>query len=274
MGISASVVGRLTGQLPRLGAGTSVPRIMTNTPGVFGTEVPYSGPAVAAANVVNFGRSGASVLRNTGRHHVLQQMQARPDPLMNYNWYVSMPSINPLNRKNYDLSWEYVEEATLPFIEFEQVTHYRAGKNFHFPHHISLGTLSLKFYEDRLGTATTYLNAWQMAIANQETGLVNFPQQYLRPIQVVILDVAQRSVMVLDYTRCWPMRFDAVNLSSSESGRVVMGAEFSTDGVNIKIGSFTLSEMPSVMSTIGANFPDMPPALPDVFPSNFTNFSY
>lgn len=227
----------------------------------------------ATNTAMNLARGGSASGR-TGRRDVLSAMQARPDPLMSFNWFAVMPLISPKNGQSYDLGWEYVEEATVPFVEFEQVSNYRAGKNIHFPQHNSVGTLGLKLYEDSNGTATAYLNAWQATMYNPDTGLYSYPKDYKKAIQVTILDVAMNSVMVIDYMDCWPMRFDQVNLNSGSSERVLMGAEFSVDRVNIKIGKFGESEMPSLMSAVGAVYPDLPTALPDQFPSNFATYSF
>jgi hypothetical protein len=227
-----------------------------------------------AANTASRLASGGSASGRTGRRDVLSAMQARPDPLMNFNWFAIMPLVSPKNGQSYDLGWEYVEEATLPFVEFDQVSNYRAGKNVHFPQHSSVGTLGLKLYEDSEGTATAYLNAWQATMYNPDTGLYSYPRDFKKTIQITVLDVAMNSVMVIDYMDCWPMRFDQVNLSSGSSERVLMGVEFSVDRTNIKIGKFAESEMPSLMSAVGALYPDLPMALPEQFPSNFVSYSF
>jgi hypothetical protein len=206
----------------------------------------------------------------SGQKDPLAAARARPDPLMNFNWWCDMPILNGSTA----IGWEYVEEATLPFIEFEQISNYRAGKNFHFPHHYSLGTLSLKFYEDSYGTVASYLKTWQSMVLNTGTGLYYFPKDFKKTISIWILDVAKQTVMCLDYTGAWPMRPESYNFGSSQSERIVAGCEFSVDELNVKVGKFDSTNIPSAMSTFGMDFPPMISALPDVFPSNFVNLSF
>ncbi len=207
---------------------------------------------------------------SSGQKDPLAAARARPDPLMNFNWWCDMPILN----NSLTLSWEYVEEATLPFIEFEQISNYRAGKNFHYAHHYSLGSLSLKFYEDSEGTVSQYLSMWQSMVLNARTGLYYFPKDYKKTISIWVLDVAKQTVMCLDYTGCWPQRPETYNFGSSQSERIVAGCEFSVDELNVKYGKFNSTDIPSAMSAFGADFPPKITALPDIFPSNFVNLSF
>lgn len=205
-----------------------------------------------------------------GQKDPLSAARARPDPLMNFNWWADMPILN----NSTVLDWQFVEEATLPFIEFEQISNYRAGKNYHFAHHYSLGSLSLKFYEDSFGTVASYLNTWQSMVLNAKTGLFYFPKDYKKTISIWVLDVAKQTVMCLDYTGCWPQRLETYNFGSAQSERIVGGCEFSVDELNVKFGKFESTSIPSSMSSIGIDFPPKISALPDIFPSNFVNLSF
>lgn len=200
----------------------------------------------------------------------LAAANSRPDPLMNFNWWCDMPILNGSTQ----LGWEYVEEAALPFITFEQVSNYRAGKNYHFAQKYNVGNLQLKFYEDSLGSVAQYINTWQSMVLNAKTGLFYFPKDYKKTISIWVLDVAKKTVMCLDYTGCWPLTPDTYQFGSSQSERIVAGCEFSVDEVNVKFGKFDSASIPSVMSAIGTNFPPRLDALPDIFPSNFVDLSF
>lgn len=201
----------------------------------------------------------------------LSAAQNRQDPLMNYNWWCDMPGLNGGQQQ---LSWEFIEEATLPFIEFTPVSNYRAGKEFHYAQKYDIGSLDLKFYEDSSGTSTTYMTSWQSLILNPESGTFYYPKDYKKTITIWVMDVAKFSVMSLIYTGCWPTRLDNVSLGSANSERVVLGANFSVDGLQVNFGKFDAREIPSVMSAVGSSFPPKAFALPDIFPSNFVNFSF
>jgi hypothetical protein len=183
-----------------------------------------------------------------GRRNVLAAAQARTDPLMNINWIAHMPRVLMDTGSVFNLSWEYVEEASMPYIEIDQISNFRAGRNIHYPNHVSVGTLSLKFYEDSKGVATQYLTQWQRLMFDETTGLYNFPVRYKQPIRIEIYDVANMLMMVIDYGGCWPMRFDPVALGSDQVARVIMGAEFSVDTINVAIGGFSQASVPTIMS--------------------------
>jgi len=200
----------------------------------------------------------------------LAAARARHDPLMNFNWWCDMPILNGST----SLDWSSVEEAILPFVGFDQIDNYRAGKNYHFPQHYSIGNLQLKFYEDSEGTVANYLNTWQGLIMNRRTGLFYFPKDFKKTITIWVLDVARITVMSFEYSGCWPLTLDTYNLGSSQSERVIAGTEFSVDELNIKVGKFESTDIPSLMSQIGSDFPPKLSALPDVFPSNYVNLKF
>lgn len=206
-----------------------------------------------------------------GARDPLSAGRARSDPLMNYNWYCDLPTIDGVT-----LGWEFVEEATLPLVEFEPMSNYRAGKMYHYPGHYSIGTLNLKLYEDSHGSATTFVDAWQRKIINLESGLYNTPygpNGFKKKISFTLLDVAKLTVMFVEYTGCWPSRPDSISLGSASSDRVVLSVEFSVDEMRLKFGKFDSAQIPSVIDTIGADFPPKLSSLPIKFPGNFVDVS-
>lgn len=207
-----------------------------------------------------------------GQKDPLAAAQARPDPLMSFNWWADMPILNGSPMPS--IGWEYVEEAVLPFISFDQISNYRAGKNYHFAQKYNIGNLQLKFYEDSNATVSQYLNTWQSMILNTQSGLFYFPKDYKKTISIWVLDVTKLTVMCLDYTGCWPLNPDTYSFGSAQSERIVAGCEFSVDELNIKFGKFESSDIPSMMSTVGNSFPPRLSALPDVFPSKFVNLGF
>ena len=205
-----------------------------------------------------------------GLKSTLEAARARKDPLMNFNWWADMPILDGTQR----LSWEYVEEGTLPFIEFEQQSNYRAGKNYHYAHHYALGTLSLKLYEDSDGISLQYISKWQSLIHNSDSGLYYFPDQYKKTISIWVLDVSKMTAMCLEYTGCWPMRVNAHQYSSASSERITTDVEFSVDELRCKFIKLDSQDIPSIVSQVGEDFPQNLTALPDLFPSQSVNFSF
>jgi hypothetical protein len=199
----------------------------------------------------------------------LKAGRARSDPLLAFNWYCDLPAINGTQ-----LSWEFIEEITLPFVEFDQVSNYQAGKMFHYAHHHSIGTLSMKFYEDSQGSTTKYLDEWRRAIISLDSGLYSLPSEYKKVISVTVLDVSKLTVMFLQYTGCWPLRGDPLALISGSSDRVNPSAEFSVDEMRIKIGKFEQGQVPAMVSIIGQDYPPRLSDLPEAFPNVFSSLLF
>lgn len=179
--------------------------------------------------------------------HVLESMNNRPDPLFSIDWYAQMPTLPFLGQGSVGLGFEYVEETSVPLWSFDQVSTFRAGKNYSTPGHAALSNISMKFYEDNRGTTTSYLTAWQSLIRDPDTGLYTVPSKHKKDIKIVLLDVTNSSVMVVNYVRCWPVSIDQISLNSDQASRVIMGAEFSVDEVKVNIGTYSWDEIPSEM---------------------------
>lgn len=198
-----------------------------------------------------------------GSHDWLRAAQARPDPMLDIYWYVQLPPIGK------PLSWEYVEEAQLPFIDFDSVQNYRAGKNYHYPNHYNLNTLQLKFYGDVKGNSLSYLRAWQSLIIDTSTGLYNVPTKYKKNIAITILDAAQFVVTKFTYLGCWPASIDAVTVGNAQTGRITPTVTFHVDEQIIDVlgGSEHDSGVSSATDNLNKTTPKIPSAsaFPDVF---------
>jgi hypothetical protein len=142
---------------------------------------------------------------NTGKIDPLQAMRGRPDPLLGIDWYCNMPDL-PGNPSF--LPWDRVEEATLPMLEFEPTSNYRAGKMYHYPSHQNLGPLTLKLYEDVNASATAYIHNWQSLIFDKVTGLYGTPNQYKKVITFTLFDVSKLDALQIIYSGCWPQNFN------------------------------------------------------------------
>lgn len=215
------------------------------------------------------GTGSFSPSTRSGARDPLSAARARLDPLLSFNWYCDLIPIDGVG-----LSWEFVEEATLPFIELEQVSNYKAGKMYHYPHHYSIGTLSLKFYEDIQGSATQYLDAWRRKIVDPDSGLFYLPKDYKKDITITILDPAKSTVMFLEYTGCWPMRSDPYQMTSGSAERIAPSVEFSVDELRCKFGQFEPGSIPSLVNNVGVDFPPRISSLLDKFPGNFTEVGF
>lgn len=209
-----------------------------------------------------------------GNYHWFDKARGRPDPLPDTFWWVQMPDLGASVVSGVggvsSLPWEYVEDANMPFIEFEQVSNYRAGKNYHYPSHYNIGTLQLKLYGDVRAKALNYFLAWQMLISDTSTGLYFAPKFYKKDITVHILDAAQLTVGSFTYEGCWPTNVDQLALVSGQSGRLTPTVTFSVDSMRVTLGQFEPDDVPNVVSAISKDFPASISKLPSVFPNVFS----
>lgn len=203
--------------------------------------------------------------------NALAKARGRQDPLLNIDWYVELPSISGSDGV-YSLGWEMVEEATIPLIEFEPVSNYKAGKLYHYPSHQSLGTLSLSHYEDVGGAVTNYYRKWQGLIINAETSLYKVPSEYKKTIIITLLDVTRSEVAVFTYYGCWPSRIDSYALVSGAVDRIIPQVEFTVDDTKVVSVSLSPGELSSVLSSAM----DSPAGVGDAsstFPSVLSSFA-
>jgi hypothetical protein len=223
------------------------------------------------SRVTNFVGGKVSFTPRTapGTRDPLSAARARLDPLMSFNWYCDLPDLDGAQ-----LGWQYVEEAILPFLELEQVSNYQAGRQKHYPHHYNLGSLSLKLYEDSNGIATSYLDTWRRKIVDPDSGLFYLPKDYKKTIIVTVLDQAKATVMFLEYTGCWPMRSDSYQMTSGSSERIAPTVEFSVDELRCKFGKFAPGQIPSIVNSVGHDFPARVTNLLKDFPGNFVNAKF
>lgn len=199
-----------------------------------------------------------------GNHHWYSAAVGRPDPMLDIYWYVQLPTFGGIK-----LDWAYVEEAVLPFVDFDSVSNYRAGKNYHYPNHYNLNSLQLKFYGDVKGNTFSYLKAWQNLIVDTSTGLYNVPSVYKLPISITILDAAQFLVTKFTYLGCWPSAVDQVTVGSQQSGRITPTVTFQVDELIIDVigGDQHDSSVGSAVDNINKDTPKVSdvPAFPSIF---------
>ena len=151
----------------------------------------------------------------------------RPDPHINIDWSIILPNDNS------NVSY-YVEEVNPPITQLTVSPGiFRGGQRIYLPTSFEDETLHMSFYEDRLATASQYLQNWMQSVGDRGTGLMNYPSEYKKNITIVLQDTMQNTIMSLIYYGCWPTKLDGINLVSAQAGRTIIGATFSLDGMAI-----------------------------------------
>lgn len=218
---------------------------------------------------------------------------ARSDPMMSFTWYAQLPIITPGTTQTNvsdatnnvlstltaspvggvlssamggavstsqaaQLPWYYVEEATMPFRQFESKAIFREGRNRNYPDKYSVDTLRLAIYSDSSNVAFTYLQAWNNAImtpfssanADQLAGGWGRPSDYKKPIYIYLLDVTKNVLAIVQYTECWPVSVDTYQMNSGNAERVVNHVTFSVGDVFINLMDVPADLTSSVTSNL------------------------
>jgi hypothetical protein len=193
--------------------------------GSFGAAFGLGGGAAS------FGQSAATI-------NTLQGALGRADPMLSFQWYCELPAITPIGGSPATLDWNYVEEVTAPFRNYNTRDVYGQGRNRKFVSTYSVEGLRLNFYADVGNQSMNYLRAWDGAILapfgskNITTGGgFGRPSDHQKPIRIYLVDSAKALVLMLEYVECWPTNIDSLQLDSGSSNRLTFGVNFSVGDV-------------------------------------------
>lgn len=222
-----AMTGDFTGALSRIEAGPS--DVMGTLSSVFGLS------------------SGGSIGGGAGAEstNTLRGALERADPMLSFDWYCDLPVVTPLNGQPYSLGWNYVEEASTPFRQWESRSVFAQGRDRHYASKYSLDGLRLTFYASVDGAALRYLDAWQRTLlpgggdpADATAGGMGRPggtYGYKKPIDIYLVAPDKQLVARLSYIECWPIGLDALALDSASSNRLTFQVNFSAGDVRIQL---------------------------------------
>ncbi len=174
-----------------------------------------------------------------GPVNTLQGMLSRSDPMMSFQWYCELPIITPINGAPTGLSWEYVEEATPSFRNYQSRQIYTQARQRQFPSTYTVDPITLHFYADTANKSLNYLNAWDGAIMEPTTSSTIYqtgggfgrPSDYQKPIKIYLLDPAKLLIVVLEYIECQPTNIAQLTLDSASSTRLTYNVNFNVGDV-------------------------------------------
>jgi len=201
-----------------------------------------------------FGLSSGSALSGPGKGGAAQPgnslagAMARTDPMLSHLWYALMPDISPIGGAPVSLPWYYVEEATVPFRNFEVKSRFYQGRHQHYPGGYSLDGLTIHIYGDTSNIGLNYLSAWNGALVQNisaadsalKGGGFGRSANYKKPINIYLLGPDKRTLFQLNYIECWPTNISSYSLDSSSSTRIIHVVNFSVG--DVFINAFTISK--------------------------------
>ncbi len=194
--------------------------------------------------IENFGAIGG-ISASSAPQSTLSDMKARSDPLFQMDWNVIMPNI-----EGNTLSYAYVEEVQLPMAHNDADGVFRSGSMNYYAKYNDIGAVSINFYEDRLLTATKYLQQWRGLIQTRD-GTFNYPSKYKKFIIVQPKDAKGNILGTFVLHGCFPTNIQNYPFTSANSERVIVTAEFSVD--NMVIDVFGNETGPSTSNASASN---------------------
>lgn len=165
----------------------------------------------------------------------IEKILALPDPLLTYKWMCdTLPFTDQFGIKP-----EYMEAIDLPFNNIAAAQPYHSlGGYLLYPGTHTLSAFTATFYEDRFGTATSWILYWKSLIKNFKTGSYGMPEAtdrgpgYKQSIKVNLLDAKNDVVVGATLTGCWPSDTNPFSLTYTDfNGRLVIQQSFSVDDV-------------------------------------------
>ena len=142
----------------------------------------YNLPTIAAQMAIN---------NAYAKQNVLQAMQARPDPVLSFDW---IGVILDSGFKSTGLPWQYIDAITAPSREVASHELHFNGLDKKFAAKPSVGNIQIKLYTDRAATTFNYAELWFNATYRRD-GYYNLPSKYKKDIAVFVLD-SRRQVVV------------------------------------------------------------------------------
>lgn len=168
----------------------------------------------------------------------LMGAMARSDPLLAYSWYCVLPPVSSAYGST-TLGWNYVEECTVPFRQFDSRSVYDQGYNKRYAGKYSVDNLRLGVYMDSMAKSLMYFRAWQASIMqpfpaiDAATSGGNFlpPMNYKKDVRIYLMNPRRQVIAQILCTGCWPTNVDSLTLVSDSGSRLVQNVTLNVDDV-------------------------------------------
>lgn len=169
-------------------------------------------------------------------------INARSDALQNWCWYCLPPGIqdpNSVASPLVSLPWYYVQTTNLPYRTVAAESINMNGHPVHFPESYSVPELTMGFFLDSSNVVQQWLKAWQGQILSNRNpsdtrnqGMWNLPAQYKKTFNIVLMDVAKRTMLNVKYINCWPTSPSALDLTSASAEALIHNVTFHVEDMD------------------------------------------
>lgn len=147
------------------------------------------------------------------------------DPALGFRFFV--PSLP------YGIPAQFVKSVTCPFYNVTAVDHNIASMSWFFPGTRDIADLEITFNEESKYKVTSGIEKWRKEVCDDDL-TYGLPVQYLKDINIFILDVARPKVLkVLQYQDVWPLGVPAHEYDVGESTQLTTAVTFKCRGLNV-----------------------------------------
>ena len=147
------------------------------------------------------------------------------DPALTFRFFV--PSLP------YGIPAQFVKSVTCPFYNVAAIDHNIASMSWFFPGTRDIADLEITFNEESKYKVTSGIEKWRKEVCDDDL-TYGLPVQYLKDINIFILDVARPKVLkVLQYQDVWPLGVPAHEYDVGESAQLTTAVTFKCRGLNV-----------------------------------------
>lgn len=111
---------------------------------------------------------------------------------------------------------EQIQGCTAPSVQYQYRTQKQAGMDVHYIQKVTLGTLSIRFNEDREGNIISFFDQTRRKVFSQGTGRFMLPDEAAMTIKINILGMESNDPIIqLEYRRCMIMSISDYTFDSA-----------------------------------------------------------
>lgn len=150
------------------------------------------------------------------------------DPLQSLMFSVSISDIG--------FSQGQIHGVTLPTFTVQYRQQRQAGGLMvNYVSGVSLGDLSISFYEDRGGSIISYFDQLRGKTFDQSLGIYGYPSSYKKNIKVSIIDASASEIIGFNYSGCAVKSISAYDMNTSPGNIITPTITFGVDNFSMSV---------------------------------------
>lgn len=156
------------------------------------------------------------------------------DPLQSLMFAVSISDIG--------FSQGQIRGVSLPTFTLQYRQQRQAGGLMvSYVSNVSIGDLSISFYEDRNGSVISYFDTLRGKIYDPSLGVYGYPSMYKKNVKVSIIDASATEVIGFNYSGCAIKSISAYDMNTSPGNIITPTITFTVDNVTMSVMGKTVS---------------------------------